>query len=124
MQAHLSVDDAYILPELGVVYEVTLLLPHPTQQLIKACTIVELVKKMDEEVYISRSVNEMSTGTLKLWFPDLQGHSLCEDLLRKLMLGTHSCCNVLMVIVDNMRSLERSQSTPTGRAPQMIIPLQ
>lgn len=123
MISYLNVDDAYILPEFRVVYKITLPLPHPTQQLIKARAIIQLVKKVHEEVYISRGVDKMSTGALKLWFPHLQSHRLREYLLRKLVLGTHSCGNVLMVVVNNVGSLGKCQLSITRRIREMVIPL-
>lgn len=91
-----------------MVDEVALLLPDPAKQLLKICPVVKLIKKTDKEIDITSSVNEMSPWSLIFWLPDLQSHSLREYLLRQFMLRTCGSRFILAVIVENMRSLERS----------------
>lgn len=87
-----------------MVDEVALLLPHPAQQLIQARTIIKLVKQADKEVNVAGGIDEMSSGTLELGSPNLDGQCLCEDL-RQFLFGSSGSDRVSLVIVNYMGSL-------------------
>lgn len=96
-----SVCEADIFPELGVVDEIALPLSHTAEELVKTRSVVELVEKVDEEVHISCSVDEVPTGTFVFGTPDLNGHCFREDLLGKFILCGYCSGGVFLVVVDD-----------------------
>jgi hypothetical protein len=87
-----------------VVEEIALLLSHTAQQLIQACTIVELIQQADKEVYVASRVNEMPSRAFEFWSPDLNGKGFREDL-GEFLLGSQGRSCVLLLVVKDMCSL-------------------
>jgi len=110
-KTHLQIRSADFLPDTSVADEVNCSFANAASQCLQARLVVQLIQKSSEESNVFASVDKMSPRSLVIWFPDLDRHGLCEDLLAELVSCTHSRAGIIrFIIVHDMCSLQPNVS--------------